>query len=140
MVEPQTFYLVSCVGKKRSTALPAKDVYASEWFFRARAHVERTGCQWFILSAKYGLLDPSEVIRPYELTLNDMPRVERQAWADRVKAQMMQALPPAGRCVILAGQRYREFLAPYLSSRFSLDVPMQGLAIGQQLQWLGSKQ
>ncbi|WP_338000323.1 DUF6884 domain-containing protein [Burkholderia gladioli] len=41
-----------------------------------------------------------------------------------------------GRCVVLAGTRYREFLMGYLSGRFTVEIPMNGLAIGKQLQWL----
>jgi hypothetical protein len=46
--------------------------------------VESAGGPWFILSAKYGLVDPGQVIEPYEMTLNRMGRRERQAWAERV--------------------------------------------------------
>jgi hypothetical protein len=136
-VSDQTIYLVSCVGKKRTDTAKAKDLYASEWFFRARAFVERTGCPWFILSAKFGLVSPDQAIPPYEQTLNDMPRAERQAWAGRVQEQMNGVLPDAGRCVVLAGQRYREFLMDCLTHRYTTEVPMQGLAIGNQLRWLG---
>lgn len=38
---------------------------------------------------------------------------------------------------ILAGDRYREFLTPMLQARgVQVDVPMQGLRIGEQLRWL----
>ena len=43
MAIDQTIYLVSCVGKKQAAATEAKELYASEWFFRARAFVGRTG-------------------------------------------------------------------------------------------------
>jgi hypothetical protein len=134
----QAIYLVSCVGKKRAEATQAKDLYASEWFFRARAFVERTGSPWFILSAKFGLVAPDQTIQPYEQTLNTMRRAERQAWAEQVQQQMERALPAGGRCVVFAGQRYREFLMDYLTQRYTTDVPMEGLAIGKQLRWLGS--
>jgi hypothetical protein len=137
-VSEQVIYLVSCVGKKRAEATQAKDLYASEWFFRARGFVERTGSPWFILSAKFGLVSPDQTIPPYEQTLNTMPRTERQAWAEQVRQQMELALPGGGRCVILAGQRYREFLMDYLSQRYTTDVPMRGLGIGKQLRWLGA--
>lgn len=136
----QTIYLVSCVGKKRATASQAKELYTSEWFLRARAHVERAGCPWFILSAKFGLMPPEQVIPPYELTLNGMPRADRQAWAQLVLDQMDQRdrMPAgAGRCVILAGRRYREFLVGKLAERYAIEVPMEGLGIGEQLRWLG---
>ncbi len=60
----------------------------SEWFLRARRYVEASRCPWFILSAKYGLVSPDEVIAPYEKTLNDMGAGERREWASRVQAQM----------------------------------------------------
>ena len=131
-------YLVSCVGKKREYAMPAKDLYASEWFVRARGHVERNGGRWFILSAKFGLVAPEQCIEPYEQTLNAMAIAERRTWAQHVRMQMDALLPTGGRCVVLAGQRYREFLMDYLSARFTTDVPMVGLAIGQQLRWLAT--
>lgn len=138
MESNQTIYLVSCVGKKNVDPSQAKDLYASEWFFRARAFVERAGCPWFILSAKFGLVAPEQTIPPYEQTLNDMSRAERQAWGASVQQQIDLSLPRGGRCVVLAGQRYREFLMDYLTTRYTTEVPMKGLAIGQQLRWLGT--
>jgi len=58
MPSDQTAYLVSCVGKKRASPTLAKDLYGSEWFLRVRGFVESKGSPWFILSAKYGLVEP----------------------------------------------------------------------------------
>jgi hypothetical protein len=138
MPTDRTIYLVSCVAKKRVTPAPAKDLYESEWFRRARAYVEATGCPWFILSAKHGLVAPSEVIAPYEQTLNTMGLAERQEWAKRVRLQMDERLLDPDRIVVFAGQRYRKFLMPYLRHRASIvEVPLEGLRIGEQLSWLG---
>jgi hypothetical protein len=134
--ESRALYLVSCVGRKQPTARQAKDLYASDWFCKARTFVEASGHPWFILSAKFGLVAPDQAISPYEQTLNDMPRAERVAWASRVRAQMDEAAPVGGRCIVLAGQRYREFLMEYLKERYVVEVPMERLAIGRQLQWL----
>lgn len=131
------FYLVSCVGKKRTAPAPARDLYISEWFTRARKLAEATGSNWFILSARFGLVPPDQVIAPYDVTLNDTPIAARRAWAADVQKQIDVALPRGGRCVVLAGARYREFLIDFLADRYDVDVPMRGLAIGQQLRWLG---
>jgi len=131
-------YLVSCVGAKRPTATAAKDLYISDWFVKARRHVERTGCPWFILSAEHGLVPPDEVIAPYEKTLNTMSAGERRRWARRVIGQMAELMPAAKHIVFLAGARYREGLTEYLQQRgVVVDVPMQGLRIGEQISWLG---
>jgi hypothetical protein len=133
-----TVYLVSCVGKKSASPAPARELYVSDWFQKARDYVEGTSCPWFILSAEHGLLPPDQIVPPYERTLNKMKKPERQQWAERVKAQMETALPNAERIVVLAGSRYREFLMSYLRQRATIvDVPMQTLGIGKQLQYLG---
>jgi hypothetical protein len=77
---------------------------------------------------------PDTLLAPYNETLNEM-----SAWADRVKAQMVVSLPTAGRIIIFAGQRYREFLMDYLKERAAkVDVPLEGLRIGEQLSWLAN--
>lgn len=135
-----TLYLVSCVSKKKDKACPARDLYISDWFRKARAYVELTGHPWFILSAEYGLVNPETVIEPYERTLNKMPVRERRAWAERVIAQLQGELSGVDRIVILAGARYREFIMEGLSNMVSeVEVPLEGLRIGEQLSWLLGK-
>ncbi|WP_417722856.1 DUF6884 domain-containing protein [Salipiger sp.] len=129
--------LVSCVKTKSNHTLPAKDLYISDWFKKARALVERSGTEWFILSAEHGLLDPDDEIQPYERTLKTMGVAERRAWAARVAAQMETKLPGADEIIVLAGMDYRAYLMPYLRSRFaSVVIPMEGLTSGRQLNWL----
>ena len=132
--------LVSCVGRKRSSPAPASDLYTSPWFRKARAYAERVGGPWFVLSAKHGLVQPDEMIAPYDLTLNTMPVADRRRWAAKVLTQLEPHLDGVGSVVFLAGQRYREFLTPSLRSRgLVVSVPMQGLRIGEQLSWLTSE-
>jgi hypothetical protein len=51
---------------------------------------------------------------------------------------MDEQMPDASRIVVLAGQRYREFLMDYLAGRAAtVHVPMAGMRNGQQLSWLG---
>jgi hypothetical protein len=132
-------YLVSCVGQKAGSARPAKDLYQSDWFVKARRYVESAKAPWFILSAEFGLVRPDAVIPPYERTLNNMGVAERRAWSWRVIEQMKAELPDCEVIVILAGARYRENLMAYLRSRAKrVRVPLEGLRIGEQLSWLGS--
>jgi uncharacterized protein DUF6884 len=133
--KPDSIYLVSCVSKKRDAPSRARDLYVSDWFVKARAHVEATRSTWFILSAEYGLLDPDAVVAPYERTLNRMRAAERRAWAARVLAALEPSL--AGRHVaLLAGERYGEHLVPALRAHgCRVEIPLEGLGIGEQLHW-----
>jgi len=129
--------LVSCVGQKHHEPCLAKDLYQSDWFLKARDYVEMQGYDWHIISAKHGLTDRDAVIEPYEQTLNDASANERREWSDRVFTQIMERLPNGGLVRILAGDRYREYLVPLLKNAgYTVEIPLQGLGIGQQLQWL----
>ncbi|MEW6179950.1 MAG: DUF6884 domain-containing protein [Chloroflexota bacterium] len=128
-------YLISCVSQKLTRKAKAKDLYVSTLFRSAYQYArQKSADKIFILSAKYGLVKPEEEIEPYDQTLKDMSTRQRKEWAQRV----LQAL---GReCdlqhdhfVILAGEKYREFLLPNLKS---YEVPLQGLPIGKQIQFL----
>ena len=117
--------------------MPAKDLYISPWFQKAKRYVEALEARWAILSAEYGLLSPEEPIEPYDTTLNSMPIKERREWATRVIEQVMELDLPGESVVLLAGAKYREFLLPLLEEKgLAVEVPMRGLGIGQQLQWL----
>lgn len=129
--------LVSCVGQKRNELAPARDLYRSAWFTKARAYVEKRHADWRIISALYGLVVPDAVIEPYERTLNKLGVVERREWAERVYGEIRAQLVGHSRVVFLAGQRYREYLAPKLiADGYRVEVPMEGLTIGRQIAWL----
>ena len=133
----RTHYLVSCVRRKSPAPAPAKELYTSDWFRKAREYVERTGQPWSILSAKHGLLHPETVIEPYDKTLRTMPIDQRRGWAQRVLVDIERGLGDAESVVLLTSRRYREFLEPALRERgFDVHVPMKGLRIGEQLAWL----
>jgi cytoplasmic iron level regulating protein YaaA (DUF328/UPF0246 family) len=88
----------------------------------------------YILSAKHGLLPFSTIIEPYEVTLNRMPKSEREAWRIRVLQQLHEALSlKTDRILMLASARYREGLVEQMQN---VEVPMAGLSQGRQLKFL----
>lgn len=134
--------LVSCVKTKLPNHAPARQLYVSDWFCKARSVIEAVGWPWRILSAKYGLVDPEMVIEPYEKTLNNMRRGERVEWSRTVMTAFDSSLTDVKSVVIFAGERYREFVVPALRARnITVHIPMEGLRSGEQLsqlsKWLG---
>jgi cytoplasmic iron level regulating protein YaaA (DUF328/UPF0246 family) len=129
--------LVSCVKSKRSVPAAARELYTSPLFRGLRDYAEATTDAWYILSAKYGILSPDDVVAPYELTLNRMLKSEREAWARRVQDQIVDLIAPDDHITLLAGARYREQLEPFLRGRGNaVVVPLEGLPMGHQLAWL----
>jgi hypothetical protein len=129
--------LVACVSKKNPIPTPARDLYISDWFRKASAYATRVADEWYILSAKYGLVAPDTVIEPYDETLNRMPAAVRRTWARRVLEDLDPVLQPGDQVMILAGKKYRENLVdPIQQMGCSVEIPMEGLGIGKQLRWL----
>jgi hypothetical protein len=121
--------LVACCGKKLPNAAKAKDIYRSELFIKSRRYAEQHGDRWLILSAKHGVVDPEDVIEPYDETLNDKSAAERRAWSAKVAEQLQKHRHD--RLTVLAGGSYCGW-----TDGFNAERPMQGLGIGQQLQYL----
>lgn len=138
---PERIGLVGCVKTKRVAPAPAKDLYISPLFGARKAHVERTCDRWFVLSALHGMLEPDEVIAPYDHTLQRVPARGRRAWAGEVLAQIDQRLGAiVGQVIeIHAGAAYASHgLVEGLETRgATVDWPVAGLALGEQLTFYG---
>ena len=132
--------LISCVRQKQEASARAMDMYGSTLFKKSRAYVEQRCDLWFIMSAKYGLVAPDRVIERYEMTLNTMPLLKRLEWSQRVWLDLRSHLSPGDKVTILAGERYRKHLILLLENYgCQVHVPLQGMAIGKQLQWLSQQ-
>ena len=121
-------YLIACSQLKLSRPAEAKTLYVGQAFKLARRLAERSGQPYLILSALHGLVDPSQVIEPYNLHLAKASKDYRAQWAQGVNAQL--AHRGINRAVALAGAVYLDGL------NIELDRPLQGLGIGQQLRYL----
>ncbi|MCI0559167.1 MAG: hypothetical protein MN733_11775 [Nitrososphaera sp.] len=133
-----SIFLLSCSKTKRERRLPAKDIYASPLFHKARAYAEKVADRFYILSAKHGLVTPDTVIAPYDDTLRSKTVAERKEWAQKVLTKLKPLLLPGDKITILAGRAYREFLLDELRSvGCVIDTPLAGMSIGQQLKYLG---
>jgi hypothetical protein len=133
----KTVALVACVSKKNDRAMAAKDLYISDLFQKASTYAKQNSDVWYILSAKYGLLNIDAVISPYDVTLKQVPVRVRRQWAAKVLDDLEPLLKAGDEVIILAGTAYREFIVgPIEKMGCSVVVPMEGLGIGEQLRWL----
>lgn len=139
---PPDAVLVGCVSQKNATPRAAKDLYRSELFRRRRRYAEASGGPWWIVSAEYGLVDPDQVIAPYDTRIGRLTLLARHELADRVATDLDRALGTlAGkRLEIHAGDEYFLAIGPALRDRGAgLARPLEGLRIGQQLAWYGEQ-
>lgn len=136
-VRVNTVCLVACTSRKGDQPATAEFIYRSPLFFAARSYAQRRADQWFILSAKHGLLSPEEVITPYNESLLKQSEAQRQAWAADVHRTLNARVPIGGRVIFLAGSAYRSYLAPaFEADGRETAAPMSALGIGSQVSWL----
>lgn len=138
----QTIYLISCVKSKRKDVneCRAEEMYTSTLFdaaFRyAQNRVSDKENQIYILSAKYGLLALSDVISPYEMTLNTLSPSECDEWGQSVFEQMKRRFDIDNtKFVFLAGRAYIDPLLKYLPCK-NCSNPLERMPMGIRVKWL----
>ena len=131
--------LVGCVKKKVGVPRVAKDLYVSTLFVGRRSYVERSSDEWWVLSAKHGLVHPDEVLAPYNVTLKDADRLARRSWSNQLLLVIDERIQPRRGDVfeIHAGAEYREFgLLDGLGDRGCVvEIPTEGMPFGVQLRF-----
>ena len=131
--------LVGCVSEKHDRPAPARDLYRSALFLGRRRYVEESCDDWFILSAKHGLVRQDEVLEPYDEALTGAGRAIKRAWARRVIEQLAEALGPFDGTTfeVHAGADYFGFglEAGLIERGGQVEVPTLGLRVGEQLQF-----
>ena len=100
----------------------ARELYVSPLFARRRARAESSGVPWFVVSGRWGLLDPGDILAPYSFSLAEQSVNYQRAWG-RFVAEQLCLVSSVGRgdvVEIYAGAAYAAALtAPieYLGAR-----------------------
>jgi hypothetical protein len=137
MQKKDKIFLIACSRRKCRDVVPARHLYISTLFNLASKYAERESNKWFILSAKWGLVEPDRVLGPYNQMLNELTDVERKKWARNVFDNLRSNLKRGDTVVFIAGILYREFLIPLLEDMgVTVEVPLYGLTIDKQVKWL----
>ncbi|MDL0130942.1 hypothetical protein PNP59_08320 [Halobacterium salinarum] len=79
--------LVGCGDAKHDGLLPAREKYRSTYFGLKRDFAETLCARWWILSAKFGLLDPDRVIDDYDVAITD-DDVDTAQWVEDVRTAL----------------------------------------------------
>ncbi|MEH7744737.1 DUF6884 domain-containing protein [Neobacillus drentensis] len=130
------YALISCTKLKQEYPCYAKEMYLeSQLFKKAVQYISKQNYDdWFILSAKYGLLRKDTLIEPYDITLNNMNSSQRKTWSKDVFAELIKLAPQ--QFDFYAGKKYREYLIPNLENNgIKCNIPLEGKGIGEQLKF-----
>ncbi len=133
--------LVSCSASKREVPSRPKDLYMESALFRkSRRHCERNHDEWYILSAKHGLLDPNGPrINPYDETLTNAGVEAKREWGRDVADQLRGRELHTQILVFHAGKNYYEPVLEALEE-LEYEIPTEGLGLGESLRWYNQRQ
>ncbi len=131
--------LVGCVKQKQTGRALARELYTSPLFRGRRGFVEDSSGRWYILSARHGLVDPSQVLDPYDESLTDASTSRRRAWARQVLDALDTVVTDHSLVTyeVHAGANYRDFglIAGLQARGAAVEVPTAGLTQGEQLRF-----
>ena len=127
--------LIGCTSRKQDYSCPAIEMYTKSNYFNLKLdYCKKINIdKIFILSAKYGLLEPDTIIQPYNLHLKSTSKDYRLNWSENVLKDLKQKTDIENdEFIILAGNDYMKYLLEYIPNH---NNPVKGLGIGQQMKF-----
>lgn len=125
--------LIQCCSTKHDSKTTAEKLYISPLFKYMLKYAKALNPdKIFILSALHHVVELTDELSPYNLTLNNMSQEARKKWSVKTLYDLKSKGCDFERdsFVILAGVKYREYLMPRMKN---VSVPLKGLGIGKQL-------
>ncbi|MFD6941333.1 DUF6884 domain-containing protein [Streptomyces goshikiensis] len=122
--------VIPCAAKKLDRPAPAGELFIGSYYRACRAAADAltaNGGTVLILSTKYGLVTPGQILKPYEMTLGD----RGAAGGLLMEAQARKlGLADSRDVTVLAGGAYAALARTVWPKA---ETPLVGLRIGQQL-------
>jgi hypothetical protein len=127
---------------KRTKMMQARacDLWISPLFLKCKAFAERFCDDWYILSAKYGLIHHTTIIEPYDINPANRPAAAKREWAAMVVQQFFTkaaegTLSPDDKYLFLTGHNYSAAIvrALWLNGWEHIKEPLHRLSIGERL-------
>jgi hypothetical protein len=134
--------LLSCTKSKTKHAAPAQELYSASPMFQKTLEYGKSlkPDKMYILSAKHHLVPLTKTLEPYDKTLKEMPKDEKEKWGEETIKQMRSAgiNPEKDTFVFLTGSEYMKPFNQYIPDS-NIENPMGGKRFGERLKWLNSQ-
>jgi hypothetical protein len=134
--------LLSCTKSKTPYPAPAQELYSASPMFQKTLEYGKTlkPDKMYILSAKHHLVNLNQELKPYDLTLKDFNKDEKEKWGEEVYKEMKSRglNHEKNKFIFLAGNEYIKPLLKYIPES-NIETPMEGKRFGQRLKWLNNQ-
>lgn len=134
-----TIIVVGCTKLKESFECEAEQMYSRSVLFSKTVNYAKknyTDYNYVILSAKYGVLNPTDVIVPYDISMNE---VKKDIGLYSVILNNIKIkLRDYDTIIALCGTVYVDAIRKSLPEK-EIITPMRGMGIGKRLRFLSVK-
>ncbi len=134
--------LLSCTKSKLDKPAPAQELYSASPMFQKTLEYGKSlkPDKMYILSAKHHLVPLTKELAPYDKTLKDMPKDEKDAWGEETLKQMKSVgiNPQNDKFIFLTGSEYMKPLTKHIPEE-NIEKPMEGRRMGERLKWLNQQ-
>lgn len=131
--------LVMCSDAKMQTQGQAKQVYRGKLARKSLSWAASNCDHAFFLSASLGLVDPNEVIQPYNLSIRTLSSVQKKLWSLSVVSSLVSVFPDSHnyRLLALTSKHYTSPLRGIAEAvGFSWYSPFTNLGIWKMFEML----
>lgn len=130
--------LIGCGRHKKRSPTRAGDLYTSSRFNVSKEIAANIGGRYFVLSAKHGLLEPDQVVEPYDVDISSLNEQEVIDWSEGVMGSIAKAAPNSTVTVLAEEQYVLPLIECNLRLGFNLklEAPFVGLALENVQLWL----
>jgi hypothetical protein len=134
--------LLSYTKSKLSKPAPAQELYSASPMFQKTLEYGKAlkPDKMYILSAKHHLVPLQKELAPYDKTLKEMPKDEKEKWGEETIKQMRSAgiNPEKDQFIFLTGSEYMKPFSKYIPEDH-IEKPMEGKRFGERLKWLNNQ-
>ncbi len=117
--------IAGCSKKKLTCPAPAIDLNQGQLFKMIKKLITQNNFDLKILSGKYGLVEPTEILEPYN------QKITTQADIKRVREMITRKLCQVWRnydlILVIMGGRYREVIKPFFDNKFHVVFDKRGI-------------
>ena len=113
-MEKKYLIITSCSKRKGNSRTLAKNLYKGQFFLGVKKLAENMKYDFYILSAKYGLIPSTKKISPYDQKIQNSNDLE--ILKEGINKTMNSILETYEKVILLMGSNYRKVFEDYLES------------------------
>ena len=117
--------ITSCSKTKLDHKALASEIYQGDLFKKSKLIASKLNADFYIMSAKHGLIKGDKVIKPYDTFIRTREDIKRLR--TNLSSKLIEELIQYEKVIIIMGRKYREILHPFFQDNFYMITSSTGL-------------